>query len=88
MGAPTPAILMEIFMQYLEYTTVDILRKYKIIDYYRYVDDILIIYNAQTTNINNTLDEFSMIHPKIKFPMEEEQDNTINYSDIAIEKPA
>jgi hypothetical protein len=44
MGAPTSAILMETFMQYLEHTIiVDILKKYQIIDYYRYVDDILII---------------------------------------------
>jgi DNA-binding cell septation regulator SpoVG len=56
MGAPSSAIVTEIFMQYLEHTiTVDILKKYQIIDYYRYVDDILIIYSAQTTNINNTL---------------------------------
>jgi hypothetical protein len=39
------------------------------------IDDILIIYNAQTTNIN-------MTHPKIKFIMEEEQNNKINYVDI------
>jgi hypothetical protein len=28
---------------------------------------VLIIYNALTTNINNSLDEFNKIHPKIKF---------------------
>jgi hypothetical protein len=82
-GAPTSAILTETFMQYLEHTTiVDILMKYQIIDYYRYVDDILIIYIAQTTNISNALNEFNRIHPNIKFTMEEEQDNKINYLDI------
>jgi hypothetical protein len=87
MGAPTSAILSETSTQYLEHAIiVDILRKYQIIDYYRYVDDILIIHNAQTTNINNTLDEFNMIHPKIKLMIEEEQDNKINYLDITILK--
>jgi nucleoside-specific outer membrane channel protein Tsx len=87
MGTPTSAILTETFMQYLEHTIiVDILKKYQIIDYYRYVDDILIICNAETTNINNTLDEFNLIHPKIKFTIEEEQDNKINYLDITIVK--
>ena len=56
MGAPTSAILSEVFLQYLEHTLIaDILKKHHIIDYYRYVDDILIIYNTQKTNIFNTL---------------------------------
>jgi hypothetical protein len=41
MGAPTSAILSETFMQCLEHTViVDILKKYQIIDYYRYVHDV------------------------------------------------
>jgi hypothetical protein len=87
MGALTSAILMETFMQYLEHPIiVDNLRKYRTIDYYTYMDDTLIIYNTQTKNINNTLDEFNMIHPKIKFMMEEVQDNKINYLDITTVK--
>jgi nucleoside-specific outer membrane channel protein Tsx len=70
MGAPTSAILAEVFILYLEHTTIiDILTKFQIIDYYRYVDDILIIYNTRTPNIDNTLCEFNKIHPKIKFTM-------------------
>jgi hypothetical protein len=49
---------------------VDILKKFQIIDYHRYVDEILIIYNIYTTDINNTLEEFNKMHPKIKFTME------------------
>jgi hypothetical protein len=46
MGAPTPAILAETFIQYLEHTKIiKILDKYQILDYYTYVDDILIVYN-------------------------------------------
>jgi hypothetical protein len=87
MGAPTSAILTETFMQYLEHRIiVNILKKYEIIDYYRYVNDILIIYNTQTTNIGNALNEFNRIYPKIKFTMEEEQDNKINYLDLTIAK--
>jgi hypothetical protein len=49
MGAPTSAILAEVFIQYPEYTKiVYILQKSQIIDYHRYIDDILIIYNAHT----------------------------------------
>jgi hypothetical protein len=42
MGAPTSAILAEVFIQHLEHNDIiDILQKHNIIDYYRYVDDIL-----------------------------------------------
>jgi hypothetical protein len=65
MGVPTSAILAEIFMQHHEHNhTVDILQKHNIIDYYRYVDDILIIYNEDNTNIDNTLIEFNSIHDR------------------------
>jgi hypothetical protein len=43
MGAPTSAILAQVCIQYLEHITViDILKKFQIIDYHRYVDNILI----------------------------------------------
>jgi hypothetical protein len=68
MGAPTSATLTEIFIQHLQHTIIyKILKNHQIIDYHRYVDDILIIYNEHHTNIDKTLDEFNRIHPKIKF---------------------
>jgi hypothetical protein len=63
-----------------------ILKKHQIIDYYHYADDILIIYDEQHTNIRNTLDEFNNIHQKIKFTMEQESLNKINYLDLTITK--
>jgi hypothetical protein len=87
MGAPTSAPLAEIFIQHLEHTIIyKILKKHQIIDYSRYVDDILIIYNEHHTNIDNTLDEFNRIHPKIKFTIEKETQNKINYLDLTITK--
>jgi hypothetical protein len=48
MGAPTSAILAETFIQYLEHTTIWKVLQHRILDYYRYVDDILIVYNSDT----------------------------------------
>jgi hypothetical protein len=45
----------------------------------------LYYYNNYTTNINNTLKEFNEIHPKIKFIIEE-VNNNINFLDISIER--
>jgi hypothetical protein len=56
MEAPTSPIPTEIFLQYFEHNhIIDILRKHHIIDYHRYVNDILIIYKENCTNIDNTL---------------------------------
>jgi hypothetical protein len=84
-GAPTSAILAEVFLQYLEHTQIaDILKKHHIIDYHRYVDDILIMYNPQKTNISNTLEEFNAIHHKLNFMMEQQSHNKLNYLDLTI----
>jgi hypothetical protein len=61
---------IDFFIKIRHNTTInDILKKFQIIDYYRYAD-ILIIYNTLITNTDNTLSEFNNIHPKIKFTME------------------
>jgi hypothetical protein len=63
MAAPTSATLAETFIQHLEHTIIyKILQKHQIIDYYRYGDDMLIIYNKHHNNIDNTIDEFNKIH--------------------------
>jgi hypothetical protein len=86
MGAPTSAILSEIFIQQLEHNDIlKILQKHQILDYYRYIDDILIIYNEDCTDINNTLTYFNVIHPNIQYTIETQNDNKINYIDITIE---
>jgi hypothetical protein len=73
MGAPTSAIIAETFIHLEHNELIKILNKHQIIDYHRYVDDILILYNE-----NNTM------HPKIKFTMETEKHNTLNYLDLTI----
>jgi hypothetical protein len=56
MGVPTSAILAEIFIQYIEHNhIINILQRHHIIDYYRYVDDIISAYNADCTNMDDTL---------------------------------
>jgi hypothetical protein len=84
MGAPTSAILAETSIKHLERKLIEILNKHQIIDYHRYMDDILIVYNKNNTNINSTPNECNTIHPKIKFTMETQKHNTLNYLDLTI----
>jgi hypothetical protein len=87
MGAPTSSILSEIFLQYLEHNKIyKILVENKIVAYFRYVDDILIIYDALRTNIANVLKIFNSLHPNIKFTSELEQDNKINFLDLTLHR--
>ena len=70
MGAPTSSILSEVYLQYLESTTIcELLEKHKIESYFRYVDDILIVYKEHKTNIHRMLNEFNKLAPSMKFTL-------------------
>jgi hypothetical protein len=85
MGAPTSAILAEVFMQYLEHNHItNIRKKHHIIDYYRHVDDILIIYKEDCINTDDMLKEFNSIHPNIQYTIENQTNNKLNYLNISI----
>jgi hypothetical protein len=87
MGSPMSSILSEMYLQYKECTDIyDILQRNSIIEYFRYVADILIVYDRMRMNIDGVLDSFNCIMPTMMFAMEKEGDNTINFLDIAIKK--
>jgi hypothetical protein len=86
MGAPTSAILAETFIQHMEHKYTYPILNTQIFAYYRYVDDILIIYNKKKTNIEETLTDFNNIQPSIKFTIEKEKHRKINYLDITIHR--
>jgi hypothetical protein len=85
MGAPTSAVLSEVFLQYLENTVVyDILRESNAIVYFRYVDDVLISYEEDKTNINSILNQFNNIVPVLEFTPELEQKKQLNFLDLQL----
>jgi len=87
MGAPTSSIVSEIYLQHLENTKVfNILRNSGIQGYFRYVDDILLIYNENRTNIEELLKSFNDLTPSLNFTLEREVDNKLNFLDISIIK--
>jgi len=88
MGAPTSSILSEVYLQHLENTTIHLLfEKHSVKGYFRYVDDILLAYADDKNNdIQNLLKEFNSLSLKLKFTIEEGQDNHIHFLDITITK--
>ena len=87
MVAPTFSILSEVYLQLLESTKIFyILRNHQLIGYFIYVDNILIIYKDNLTNIQETLRLFDNISLIQTFIMEKETSNSINFLDITIQK--
>jgi hypothetical protein len=85
MGAPTSAVISEAYIQNMECKQIfPILVKHQLIGYFRYVDDILIIYDQAKTNIDQTLVNFNEQQPTIKFTIEKESQNSINFLDLTV----
>jgi hypothetical protein len=85
-GPPWPVTGIALpYIQYMKHKELyPILKKHQIIGYFRYLDDILIIYNRKKTNIDETLTEFSKQTTSIKFTIRKKQHNSINFLDLAI----
>jgi len=87
MGVPSSSIISEIFLQSLEQMKLPLIaRKLKLTNYFRYVDDILIVFYSSHTDINTITREFNSIHPKMQFTQELEREHKINYLDITIHR--
>ena len=85
MGAPTSSIFSEIYLQHLENTKIfNILRDHQLIGYFRYMDNILLVYKNGLKNIHEILKLFNNISPTLTFTMEKELNNSINFLDITI----
>ena len=86
MGAPS-GLIAEFFLQHADNRHLARLsHKHRIIDYFMYVDDILLIYDPNHSDIHSIQTDFNALHPNLHFTAEVERDNTINYLDISIHK--
>ena len=87
MGAPTSSILSEVYLQHLENSKIyDILLNFNVMGYFRYVDDLLVIYNERKTDIEDLLWFFNNIAPKLNFTIEKETRGSINFLDLTIHR--
>jgi len=64
MGAPSSSIISEIFLQNIEQSHLPAIAKnHGLTNYFRFVDDILIVYDTKHTNITSILEDFNSLHP-------------------------
>ena len=81
MGSPLSATLTNIVMEQAETKIINKLTYYIKI-YYRYIDDTLIC--LPKNKINDILDKFNKIHPKLIFRLEESINDSIQFLDLNI----
>ena len=64
----------------------DILTKHNILGYFRYVDDVLLVYDSTVTDILEVLNDFNKATQPMYFTIEREENNQLNFLDIKIKK--
>jgi hypothetical protein len=85
MGSPLSPLLADIYMDYFENNHIlnNFFSKY-ILYYYRYVDDILLLWSGNKDQLNDFLAIINSVHPKIKFTLEIENNKSISFLDLTI----
>jgi len=85
MGSPISGTIAEIFLQHLEHIHIKPLVDSKqILFYTRYIDDILIIYDTESTNQDNLTQYTYSMHTDLQFKPTQESNGCINFLDITI----
>jgi hypothetical protein len=85
MGATTSSIVSEIYLQYVEHTNiVQVLNQHKILGYFLYVDDFLLVCDNTDIDIVNAVQRFSSIHRTLIFSKQGETDNSLNFLDVTL----
>ena len=54
--------------------------------YKRYVDDCYLLIDGDANAPNNLLYKINQIHPNIKFTLEQENNNSLNFLDLTIKR--
>ena len=86
MGSPLSPLLAELFMDNLEGKIVENSPfKDKIVYWFRYVNDIICLWKGSNRQLDNFLCYLNTLHQRIKFTMEVEQNNVLNFLDLRID---
>ena len=85
MGSPLSPLLAELFMDSFECNLFSNNKIKNIIFWYRYVDDILCLFNGTSRQVTSFLNTLNSLEPNIQFTVEIEKDNSINFLDLTID---
>ena len=74
-----PIFFCTFYQQFMERTDNSLLLQYYVRGHFRYVDDLLIVFNEFSTNISELVHELNNISSKLKFAVELECSNKIKF---------
>jgi hypothetical protein len=87
MGFLSSAVLSEIYLQYIKSNIIiELALKHKLLGYFRYVDDTLLVYDHSTANINYILRDFNQISQSLHFSVEMECNKLVSFLDLSINR--
>jgi hypothetical protein len=85
MGSPISGTIAEIFLQHLEHIYIrPLIETKRILFYIWYMDDILIIYDTETTNHNYLTQYTNTMHTNLQFNPTLKSNGYINFLDLTI----
>ena len=86
-GCPNLLHFLRNYLQHQENSKIyDLLRNHNVVRNFRYVDDILIIYNEITTDIEDLFHCFNSLNPNLKFTLEKGARRRIHFLDLTIHR--
>ena len=86
MGSPLSPVLANLCMEFLESECIlNCPNNIKPLVWYRYVDDVFIIYQKDDTCFNKFLNYANNLIPSIKFTVEYEVDNQLPFLDVLVQ---
>lgn len=85
-GNPLSPLFAEIFLKHFEKQFLNIKCEFSqyIKYYYRYVDDVIVLWTGTERILNKFIKHINSLHEKIKFTVEKEKEKTLNYLDLKI----
>uniref|UniRef100_A0A8D8YVM4 Reverse transcriptase domain-containing protein n=2 Tax=Cacopsylla melanoneura TaxID=428564 RepID=A0A8D8YVM4_9HEMI len=85
-GSPVSPLMAEIFMEQMEEKILGLEDPLiaTILHWFRYVDDIFVVTTATTRQIDKLLNLINSIHSNLKFTVELEVDNRLNFLDLSV----
>jgi hypothetical protein len=89
MGSPLSGVLADVYLNHIENKFIFSDKnksRNKILFYHRYVDDTLLLFNGNARQLSSLHDYLNNLSPKLKFTLELENLNKINFLDVTVEK--
>jgi len=83
MGGPLSCLVAEVFMDYLENRLFETYNTPQVLEWIRYVDDVLCVWEGSDAQLYEFLDLLNSLEPSITFTLEIGGDS-INFLDLTI----